>query len=99
MMEVNKEIQIGKHTISKNSPTYIVAEMSANHNMDFNRAKAIIEAAKNLVQMQLKFKHIHQTQLRLIVICLHLKQKEYGKEERFMSYMEKRIHHGNGRKN
>jgi pseudaminic acid synthase len=46
MMEVNKEIQIGKHTISKNSPTYIVAEMSANHNMDFNRAKAIIEAAK-----------------------------------------------------
>ena len=28
-------------------PAYIVAEMSANHNMDFNRAKAIIKAAAN----------------------------------------------------
>lgn len=38
-------IKIGKHTISANSPTYIIAEMSGNHNMDFERAKAIVEAA------------------------------------------------------
>ena len=43
---MNKEIKIGSHVISENSPTYIVAEMSANHNMDFNRAKDIIKAAK-----------------------------------------------------
>lgn len=42
---MNKEIKIGNHTISENSPVYIVAEMSGNHNMDFNRAKKIIDAA------------------------------------------------------
>lgn len=42
---MNKEIQIGNRIISENSPVYIIAEMSANHNMDFNRAKAIIKAA------------------------------------------------------
>ena len=43
---MNKKIKIGRHIISNDSPTYMVAEMSANHNMDFNRAKAIIKAAK-----------------------------------------------------
>ena len=43
---MNKEIQIGRKVISESSPAYIVAEMSANHNMDFNRAKEIIKAAK-----------------------------------------------------
>ena len=43
---MNKEIQIGRKVVSENSPVYAVAEMSANHNMDFNRAKEIIKAAK-----------------------------------------------------
>lgn len=43
---MNKNIKIGNHIISNESPTYIVAEMSANHNMDFGRAKDIIKAAK-----------------------------------------------------
>ena len=39
-MEIeNRHIGIGK-------PTYIIAEMSANHNQDFNQALRIIEAAK-----------------------------------------------------
>lgn len=42
---MNNEIKIGNHIISDNSPTYIIAEMSGNHNMDFGRAKAIIKAA------------------------------------------------------
>lgn len=42
---MNKKIQIGKHIISDDSATYIVAEMSANHNMDYNRAIEIIDAA------------------------------------------------------
>lgn len=44
---MNKEISIGNHIISEESPTYIIAEMSANHNMDFDRAAAIMQAAKD----------------------------------------------------
>ncbi len=44
---MNKEIRIGNHVISENSPTFIIAEMSANHLMDFDRAVAIIQAAKD----------------------------------------------------
>lgn len=44
---MEKEIRIGRHVISENSPTFIVAEMSANHNMDFDRAVAILQAAKD----------------------------------------------------
>ena len=43
---MKKEIQIGKHLMNDNSPTFIVAEMSANHLMDFDRAVAIMKAAK-----------------------------------------------------
>ena len=43
---MNKEIRIGSRTISKNAPAFIVAEMSANHNMDYNRAVQIVRAAK-----------------------------------------------------
>ncbi len=39
---MNKSIYIGDRLISDNSPTYIIAEMSANHLMDFDRAKKII---------------------------------------------------------
>ena len=53
---MNREIKIGNYTISENSPAYIVAEMSGNHNMNFNRAKEIIKAAKeagaNAVKIQ-----------------------------------------------
>ena len=42
---MKKSIKIGNRLISENSPCYIVAEMSGNHNMDFNRAKEIIYRA------------------------------------------------------
>ena len=42
---MNKRIQIANHEISETSPTYIIAEMSGNHNMDYDRAVKIIEAA------------------------------------------------------
>ena len=44
---MEKEIRIGRHLLSENSPAFIVAEMSANHNMDFDRAVAILKAAKD----------------------------------------------------
>lgn len=42
---MNSTISINSHMISNDSPVYIVAEMSANHNMDLERAKDIIKAA------------------------------------------------------
>lgn len=39
-------IQIGNRLISSDSRTYIIAEMSGNHNMDFERAVKILKAAK-----------------------------------------------------
>lgn len=44
---MNECIHIGGHPISMDDPTYVIAEMSGNHNMDFNRAVKILEAAKD----------------------------------------------------
>lgn len=44
---MNKQITIGGHIISEQSPTFIIAEMSANHLMDFDRAVAVMQAAKD----------------------------------------------------
>lgn len=43
---MKKEINIAGHIISEDSPAFIIAEMSANHLMDFDRAVEIIKAAK-----------------------------------------------------
>ncbi len=43
---MNKEIRIGKRTISEASPVFVVAELSANHNHDYGRAVELIHAAK-----------------------------------------------------
>ena len=43
---MEKIIEIDGKKIGEGYPTYIVAEMSANHNMDYNRAVEIIHAAK-----------------------------------------------------
>ncbi len=42
---MEKKISVGKKEICSEGKTFIVAEMSANHNMDFNRAKEIVKAA------------------------------------------------------
>src|SRR5665647_525823 len=39
-------IHIGKRVISPGQPVYIVAELSANHNQDFDQAVKLIHAAK-----------------------------------------------------
>lgn len=40
------DIRIGKKVVSENSPVYIVAEMSANHLKNYNRAVEIMHLAK-----------------------------------------------------
>ncbi len=44
--ELNNKIKLAGHNISDTDPVYIVAEMSANHLQDYNRAVEIINAAK-----------------------------------------------------
>lgn len=44
---MNQQITIGNHVISEDSPAFVIAEMSANHLMDFDRAVAIMQAAKD----------------------------------------------------
>jgi N-acetylneuraminate synthase len=47
-MKFNQSINIGEKTISADGPVFIIAEISANHNNDIDRAKAIIrKAAEN----------------------------------------------------
>ena len=43
---MNKVITIDNRTVGKGQPVYTIAEMSANHLMDFERAKEIIKLAK-----------------------------------------------------
>jgi len=43
---MKKDILIGNRRISESAPTFIIAEMSANHLMDYNRAVKIMETAK-----------------------------------------------------
>lgn len=44
---MNKTLKIGNRLIGDDQPTYIIAEMSANHLQDYERAKRIIKAAKD----------------------------------------------------
>lgn len=41
-----REIKIGAHTVGPNSPPFIVAEMSGNHNGSLKRALELVDAAK-----------------------------------------------------
>jgi pseudaminic acid synthase len=43
---MNPTIRIGRRDVGSSHPVYIVAELSANHNQDFDRAVRIIHAAK-----------------------------------------------------
>lgn len=44
---MNKTIRINGHEISDKKRTYIIAEMSGNHNMSYDRAVRILHAAKD----------------------------------------------------
>ena len=44
---MEKKIKIGNNYVGEGEKTYLVAEVSANHLQDYNRAEAIIRAAKD----------------------------------------------------
>lgn len=45
---MGKCVHIGKKIIGKGYPTFIIAEMSGNHNMEYERAEELIRAAKRM---------------------------------------------------
>ena len=51
------EIQIGKHTIAVNKPTYFIADIGANHDGDLERAKLLIRLAKEAGADAAKFQN------------------------------------------
>ncbi len=48
-------IKLGKKLITKDSPSYIIAEIGSNHNRDFKKALALIDAAKSAGADAVKF--------------------------------------------
>jgi N-acetylneuraminate synthase/N,N'-diacetyllegionaminate synthase len=52
---LKKEIKIGNHLIGPGHPTYIIAEVGANHNRDLNIAKKLIEKAADAGVDAVKF--------------------------------------------
>ena len=54
-------MKIENRLIGKDSPCFIIAELSANHNGSLEVAIETIRAAKKQAQMQLNYKPIHQT--------------------------------------
>jgi pseudaminic acid synthase len=52
---VNSEVKIGKKTIGGNHPTYIIAEIGANHNRDLKIAKKLIDKAADAGVDAVKF--------------------------------------------
>ena len=43
---MNHSFKIGSRIVGDNAPTFIVAELSGNHNQDYNRALELVHAAK-----------------------------------------------------
>jgi sialic acid synthase SpsE len=57
------DIQIGNHTIGKNHPTYFIADISANHDGSLDRAKFLINLAKEAGADAAKFQNFRATQI------------------------------------
>jgi sialic acid synthase SpsE len=56
-------IFIGKHTIGDDHPTYFIADISANHDRDLNRAKMLINLAKEAGADAAKFQNFRAPEI------------------------------------
>lgn len=57
MNEYNFEFKINDRTISKDSPTYFIADIASNHDNDLDRAIELIHEAKKAGADAVKFQH------------------------------------------
>jgi N-acetylneuraminate synthase len=57
------DIQIGRHLIGENHPTYFIADISANHDGDLERAKLLVRLAKEAGADAAKFQNFRASQI------------------------------------
>jgi N-acetylneuraminate synthase len=57
------DIQIGPHTVGENHPTYFIADISANHDGDLERAKLLIHLAKEAGADAAKFQNFRAPEI------------------------------------
>lgn len=57
------EFKIGKHLIGKDHPTYFIADISANHDGDLERAKLLIRLAKDAGADAAKFQNFRAAKI------------------------------------
>ena len=62
-MYYSKEFKIGKRLISKNSPTYFIADIAANHDGKLSRALDLINLAKESGANCAKFQHFKASKI------------------------------------
>lgn len=77
-------IRVGKHTIGRGHPVYVIAEIGINHNGDINIAKKLIDVAVEAGCQAVKF------QKRTPAICVPEEQKAQMRETPWgmMTYLE-----------
>jgi sialic acid synthase SpsE len=56
-------VKIGSHTIGEDNPTYFIADISANHDGDLNRAKMLIHLAKDAGADAAKFQNFRASKI------------------------------------
>jgi sialic acid synthase SpsE len=57
------KIKIGQHTISEDCPTYFIADISANHDGDLERARMLVHLAKEAGAHAAKFQNFHAARI------------------------------------
>jgi sialic acid synthase SpsE len=62
-MELSMSVFIGKHAIGDDHPTYFIADISANHDGDLNRAKMLINLAKEAGADAAKFQNFRAPEI------------------------------------
>lgn len=77
-------IRVGKHSIGRGHPVYVIAEIGINHNGDINIAKKLIDVAVDAGCQAVKF------QKRTPAICVPEEQKSQMRETPWgmMTYLE-----------
>jgi pseudaminic acid synthase len=96
IMKLN--ITIGNRTIGPGNPVWIIAELSANHNQDFNQAVQLIKAAKEAGADAVKLQTY--TPDTMTIDC-DSKYFRIGKGTVWegMNFIKRHIHRGNGNRN
>ena len=95
---MNKEIMIGNRRISEDAPTFVIAEMSANHLMDFDRAVAIMQAAKDAGADAIKIQTYTPDTITLDCDdpCFQITQGTIWDERHCINYTRRPIRPGSG---